>query len=147
MKYSPRDELSLMSEIWDPQISDDLEAFVMFVYPWGKKGTPLEDEKGPRSWQREDLQEITEHIRNQKLRVSQGLLPVMWKKATTSGRGPGKSAEVAWLTDWMISCRIGSTTIITANTEPQLKSRTFAELGRWTKLSSNQPCFPFQWSP
>ena len=39
MIYSPADEQSLMTELWDPQISDDLEKFVMFAYPWGKANT------------------------------------------------------------------------------------------------------------
>lgn len=137
MKYSAADEKRLMTELWDPQISDDLEAFVLFAYPWGKKNTPLENFKGPRAWQRDDLQEMTAHIKKQKQRIDLGMTPEMWMKGTASGRGPGKSAEVAWLTDWMMSTRLGSTTIITANTEPQLKSRTFAEINRWTTLLIN----------
>lgn len=150
---SPADEKLLMTELWDPQISDDLEAFVLFAYPWGKAGTPLEHMKGPRTWQRDDLQEITEHIRNQKHKIDLEIPPSMWQKATTSGRGPGKSALVSWLADWMLTTRLGSTTIITANTEPQLKSRTFAELGRWTTMlinahwwdSTTLSIFPAKW--
>lgn len=126
-----------MTELWDPRIADDLEAFVLFAYPWGKKGTPLENFKGPRNWQRDDLQEMTDHLKKQKARMALDLTPVMWKKATASGRGPGKSAMVSWLTDWMLTTRLGSTTIITANTEPQLKSRTFAEINKWTTLLIN----------
>ena len=66
MKYSAADEQALMTELWDPQIADDLEQFVLFAYPWGKANTPLCNMKGPRSWQRDDLQAITEHIKKQK---------------------------------------------------------------------------------
>ncbi|WP_143860894.1 terminase [Nitrosovibrio sp. Nv4] len=113
----------------------------MFAYPWGKEGTPLEHIKGPRTWQREDLQEIGEHIRNQKLTKDIGNIPAMFRKATASGRGSGKSAFLSWLCDWMMTTRIGSTSIVTANTEAQLESRTFAEIGKWTTLLINEHWF------
>lgn len=137
MKYSAQDEQHLMTELWDPAIADDPEKFVLFAYPWGKANTPLANYQGPRTWQRDYLQEIADHIRYQKLNMNLGLEPWMWQKATASGRGPGKSALVGWLTDWMRTTRLGSTTIVTANTEPQLKSRTFAEITKWTNLSIN----------
>ena len=89
----------------------------------------------------EELREITEHIRRQKENIDLGLDPEMWKKATASGRGPGKSTLVAWLTHWMMSTRLGSTTIVTANTEPQLKTRTFAEISKWVSMSINAHWF------
>lgn len=141
MKYDAKGELALMTEAWDEQISDDLEAFVLWAYPWGKKDTPLEHLKGPRTWQRDDLQEMTQHIKDQKERMRRGETPQMWRKATAAGRGPGKSTELAWLSNWMLTCKLGSTTIITANTEPQLKSRTFAEIGRWTTMLINSHWF------
>lgn len=141
VKYSPEHEKSLMSELWDPRIADDLEAFVLFAYPWGQANTPLWDKKGPRTWQRDDLQEITEHLKKQTFAQHVGLDPAMFKKSTASGRGVGKSAEVSWLCDWMLTCRIGSTTIVTANTEPQLKTKTFAEIGKWTSLLINAHWF------
>lgn len=139
--YDSKAEQALMTEIWDPAIADDPYAFVMFAYPWGKEGTPLADHKGPRTWQRDDLLEIAEHIRINKGKASLGLLPEMFRKSTVSGRGPGKSSLVAWLTHWMMSCNLGSTTIVTANTEQQLKSRTWAELGKWHTLSLNSHWF------
>ena len=141
-KYTREQEMSLMSELWDPQIADDLEQFVLFAYPWGKENTPLHNMQGPRTWQREELQELTEHIKQQKFRTGVlDLTPQMFKKATASGRGPGKSALVSWLTNWMETTRLGSTTIITANTEPQLKTKTFAEIGKWTSLLINSHWF------
>jgi hypothetical protein len=141
MKYSPQQEQELMSTLWDPALKDDLDKFVCFAYPWGKEGTPLVEHKGPRNWQRDDLQEISAHLKKQKDKMDLGLDPEMFRKATASGRGPGKSAYVSWLTDWMMTTRPGSTTIVTANTEPQLKSRTFAEIGKWTTLLINAHWF------
>jgi len=141
MRYSAEDEKKLITALHDPAIKDHLLAFVKFVYPWGKPGTPLELYHGPRIWQAEDLDEITHHLAHQNARFAQGQIPEMFRKATASGRGPGKSAEVAWLAHWMMTTRLGSTTIITANTEMQLKSRTFAELTKWVTMSMNAHWF------
>lgn len=135
--YSAQDEQRLMTEIFDPRISDDPKAFVLFAYPWGKAGTPLAHHDGPRQWQLNQLEDIAGHIKEQK-RNQRNAQPIkMFREATASGRGIGKSAEVSWLTDWMMSTRIGSTVVVTANTEQQLKSRTWAELGKWHTLSIN----------
>ena len=141
MKYDAKSEQALMTELWDPQIADDPEKFVLFAYPWGKANTPLCNHKGPRTWQRDDLQAMAAHIKMNKERIALGLDPIMWREAMASGRGPGKSAKVAWLVDWMLSTRLGSTVIVTANTEPQLKTRTFAEIGKWTTLLINAHWF------
>lgn len=139
--FSAKDDQLLMTELWDPQLCDDLEKWVMFVYPWGKKGTPLENFKGPRTWQRDELQAINEHIKNQKQKMALGLPPEMYQSATASGRGIGKSALVSWLEHWMMSSRLGSSTVVTANTEQQLKSRTWAEVGKWTAMAINAHWF------
>ena len=65
----------------------------------------------------------------------------MFRQAVASGRGIGKSALVSWLILWMLSTRLGSTTIVTANTEQQLRSRTWAELGKWLTLAINSHWF------
>ncbi len=130
-----------MTELWDPTLCDDLEKYVMFVYPWGKAGTPLEKFKEPRSWQRDELQAITEHIKNQKAKMFLGLPPEMYRSSTASGRGIGKSAITSWLNQWMLTSRLGATCITTANTETQLTSRTWAELGKWHTLSINSHWF------
>lgn len=139
--YSSKSDETLMTELWDPQIADDLEKFVLYAIPWGKPGTKLEKFKGPRNWQRDELQAITEHIKNQKLRADLGLEPQVYMSATASGRGVGKSALVAWLNLWMMSTRLGSTSINTANTESQLKTKTWAELGNWHTLCINSHWF------
>lgn len=135
--YAPADEQSLMATVWEPQIAENPYRFVMFAFPWGKKGTPLESKTGPRQWQKAKLLAIAEHIVENKRRMAAGKTPVVFKDATVSGRGVGKSSLVAWLILWQMSCNIGSTTIVTANTEQQLKSRTWAELGRWHAMAIN----------
>lgn len=141
MKYAPKQEQQLMTEIWDPAIADDPYAFVMFAFPWKKPGTPLEHFEGPRTWQREYFQDMAEHIKANKERMLNSEQPVIWRAGTVSGRGPGKSAKVAMRTLWFQSTRLGGTTIITANTEPQLKTRTFAEVTKWHTLAINSHWF------
>ena len=133
-----------MLDIWDPAISEDLHAFVMYVYPWGKKGTPLEHYTGPKKWQVDDLIDISQWIKDNKARIAKGENPLVYRGADVSGRGPGKSTKLAWLTHWMLSCNIGSTVIVTANTETQLKTRTWAELGKWHTLAINRHWFDRQ---
>lgn len=141
MKTDPKQEQELMADLWSPELKDDLIRFVQYVYPWGVAGTPLQNEKGPRAWQLEDLKEMNDHILRQKGAIDLGFIPEMWQKATSSGRGPGKSALVSWLVHWMMSTRLGSTIIVTANTETQLKTRTFAEIRKWITLSVNAHWF------
>ena len=62
-RYAPQEEQELMSQLWSPMLANDPEAFVMFVFPWGQKDTPLEHFSGPRAWQREVLRDIARHIR------------------------------------------------------------------------------------
>jgi len=139
--YSAKHEQLLMTELWDSALADDLEKFVMFVYPWGKANTPLAKFQGPRTWQRDELQAITEHIRNQKVKIARGEDPEMYRSSTASGRGIGKSSLTSWLNHWMMTTRLGSSSTTTANTETQLKSRTWAELGKWHTLSINSHWF------
>ncbi len=136
-RYSAQDEQELMARLWSPAIKDNPLAFVMFAYPWGVKGTPLEHFTGPRKWQREVLTSMAEHIKANGGKVDFDVL----RMAISSGRGIGKSALVSWITDWMLSTRIGSTTIISANSESQLRSITWAELTKWLAMSINSHWF------
>ena len=135
--YSPEDEQLLMSKVWASQIKDDPEAFVLLVFPWGKPGTPLEHFKGPRKWQRKILRDIAAHIAKNKTATAYEVL----RMATASGRGIGKSALVSWLILWMLSTRIGSTTIVSANSEAQFRSVTWAEITKWAALLLNSHWF------
>lgn len=139
--YTAKDEQLLMTEIWDPKLVGDPLAFVMFTFPWSKPGSPLEKEPGPRKWQREKLLQIKTFIHENKIKELNNLLFDIFQDATVSGRGIGKSALVAWIILWFMSTRIGGTCIVAANTEDQLKSKTWAELGRWHTLSINSHWF------
>jgi len=135
--YSAEDEQELMARLWAPAIKDNPLAFVMFAFPWGQAGTPLEHFSGPRKWQREILQDIAVHIAQNKGQLDFDTL----RSAVSSGRGIGKSALVSWITIWMLSTRIGSTTIISANSESQLRSVTWAEITKWLAMALNSHWF------
>ncbi len=122
-----------MSRLWSPQIANDPEKFVLFAYPWGEAGTPLARYKGPRAWQRKVLRDIRDHIAgNQDVDLYKVL-----RMATASGRGIGKSALVSWLVLWMLTTRIGASVLVSANSEAQLRSITWAEITKWLAMLIN----------
>lgn len=136
-KYSAEDEQELMARLWSPAIKDNPLAFVMLMFPWNVKGTPLEHFSGPRKWQREVLQDIAAHIKQNNGKVDFDTL----REAVASGRGIGKSALVSWLVIWMLTTRIGSTTIVSANSESQLRKVTWAEITKWLAMGLNSHWF------
>ena len=135
--YSAEEEQLLMSRLWSPALKDDPLKFVLYVFPWSQRGTPLEHYQGPRRWQREVLAQLTEHIRKNNGKVDFDT----FRMAVSSGRGIGKSALVSWLVIWFISTRIGSTTIVSANSEAQLRSITWAEISKWLSMAMNNHWF------
>ncbi len=133
----------LIRQMMQPELADDPEAWVMFAFPWGKEGTPLARYSGPRTWQRNTLVALREFIyamQSHDLAKTEELLDV-FKQAIASGRGIGKSALIAWIILWFMSTRIGGTAIVSANTEAQLRTITWGELGKWHTLSINRHWF------
>ena len=132
-KYSAEEEQGLMSRLWSPQIINNPEKFVLMAFPWGEQGTPLERYKGPRTWQRQVLRDIKNHIADN---GDVDMYKVL-RMATASGRGIGKSALVSWLVLWMLTTRIGASVIVSANSEAQLRSITWAEITKWLAMLMN----------
>lgn len=97
-------------------------AFVLFVFPWGQG--ELKDHY-PDRWQ----QDVLNDVKNGILTLSQAI-----QLATASGHGIGKSALVAWLVLWAMSTCIDCRGIVTANTETQLRTKTWAEVAKWHRL-------------
>ena len=131
--YAADEEQTLMARLWSPQIKDDPEAFVFFSFPWNQPNTPLARFKGPRKWQRETLRALADHIKANQGKVDMDTL----RMAVASGRGIGKSALVSWLILWMLTTRIGSSVIVSANSEAQLRSVTWGELSKWSAMLIN----------
>lgn len=103
--------------------------FVQAAFPWGK------DELKNHSildWQKDVLINLRDGI----ISLSEAV-----QIAVSSGHGIGKSALVSWLTIWALATKPNTKGIITANTEHQLKSKTWAELSKWHRLSIVESMF------
>jgi hypothetical protein len=135
--YSAQDEMEIMARLWSPTIKDDPLAFVLLAFPWREQGTPLEHFDGPRRWQRNILADLRDHIKANHGRIDFET----FRMAVASGRGIGKSALVSWLVIWMLSTRIGGSVIVSANSEAQLRSVTWAEITKWLAMSLNSHWF------
>lgn len=111
--------------------------WVRIAYPWGSGA--LRDFKGPDAWQTGFLREWGEEIR---LRAFDGFTPVLpIQTSTVSGHGVGKSALSAWIPQFILSTRPHSKGIVTANTSPQLETKTWGEIAKWFKLLITQEWF------
>lgn len=136
-----------MTQIMNEELADciskfknDPLGFVLWAYPWGEVGTPLEKEY-PDRWQiavLEDIRMALEH--NEKLPVDERV-PI--QIAVSSGHGIGKTALMSWIDEWFISTRIAPRIIVTANTFSQLAGKTWAELHKWHNLMIHKHLF--QW--
>jgi hypothetical protein len=111
---------------------DDPLGFVLFAYPWKERG-PLEQYDGPDGWQRELLEDIGREVRRRGFDGLNAVLPI--RQAISSGHGIGKSTCSAWLTNWIMSTRPNSQGTVTANTFPQLQTKTWPAILKWTRLS------------
>lgn len=142
--YSAADDQRLLNRLLSPEIALYPERFVRFAYPWGQPNTPLQHFSGPRAWQEEELKAVGEHLRSNLQAIKAGGRAKPFKAATVSGRGPGKSAINGWLNHWMQSTCLGSTCLVSANSEPQLKNTTFPEIKKWFTLAINAHWFDAQ---
>jgi len=139
LKSKPEVELEIIEQCLG--FVDDPLGFVFWAYPWGQSGTPFADLKGPRDWQLEEIDALGQHIRATRFALDQGLAADIWRSAWSSGRGPGKSAAFGMIAHWMQSCHPGATCIVTANTENQLRTKTFPEFSRWFGSAINAHWF------
>jgi hypothetical protein len=105
-------------------LSDDPLAFVRAAFPWGEPGE-LANFDGPDIWQVDILSQIRDGLLN----INQAI-----QIAVASGHGVGKSALVAWLILWAISTKEDTKGVVTANTEVQLRTKTWAEVAKWHRL-------------
>lgn len=109
---------------WLAECRDDPLAFVLGAFPWGEPG-PLEAYSGPSAWQVQILSDIRDGL----LTSVEAILI-----ARASGHGIGKSALVAWIVLWAMTTFPDTRGVVTANTETQLKTKTWAELGKWFNM-------------
>ena len=108
---------------------DDPLGYALYVFPWGQKGTSLEG-KALRRWQRAFLDRVGKQLRAGVVDAGEVI-----REATASGHGIGKSALVAMLVKWAFDTREDTRGIVTANTDTQLRTKTWPELTKWHNLS------------
>ena len=112
---------------------DDPVGYINYVFPWGEEGTPLEQYDGLRDWQLEFFTDLGEQIKERGFDGINPAEPIQF--STSSGHGIGKSACTAMLIKFIHDTRPFSKGVVTANTSDQLKTKTWAELGKWHNMS------------
>lgn len=117
---------------WLAEVKDDPYAYVLGAFPWGQAGTSLANETGPNEWQTWLLTSVREKI----ISVTRAV-----QIAVASGHGIGKSTVAAWIIKWACDTAPDTRGVVTANTETQLKTKTWAELGKWHNLSLTRDYF------
>ena len=116
---------------------DDPYGFVRWAFPWGVVGTPLEGMDGPEPWQAAQLKTIGARLQ------AVGPEGCVIEEDVSSGHGVGKSAMVAWMILWAVSTFEDTKGVITANTDTQLRTKTWAELAKWYQLFLGRSLFTF----
>lgn len=127
---------------YDEQLIDDIAgfthdplAYALYAFPWGEDGSELAHAKGPRKWQADAFREIRDHLQNPKTRHQ----PLMLARA--SGHGIGKSAFISMLINWGMATCEDCKVVVTANTENQLRTKTWPEIIKWSNLAITKPWF------
>lgn len=105
------------------EYSNDPLGFAYWAFPWGEPG-PLAN-KTLEPWQIEVLTQLGEGL----ITVEEAI-----QIARTSGHGIGKSALVSIIILWAISTFVDTKGVVTANTETQLKTKTWVELAKWFRM-------------
>jgi hypothetical protein len=123
-KRTPLDDLLDQLALY----ANDFEGFVKWAFPWGEPGTALEDMTGPEEWQAAQQRRISEKLQEA------GEEGCVVEEDVASGHGIGKSAEVSWAILWGISTFEDTRGVVTANTDQQLRTKTWAELAKWYEL-------------
>lgn len=109
------------------QFYADPLGWVMWAFDWDYGDLTGFD--GPDEWQSDSLTDIGNAVKESGF---DGVAPVdPIRMATASGHGIGKSALTAWVILWIMSTRPYAKGIVTANTSDQLRTKTWAEVGKW----------------
>jgi hypothetical protein len=112
------------------RFGNDPLGFVRYAFPWGRKGTDLEKHGGPRQWQVDVLDSIGQQLRDGAKDRGEVI-----REAVASGHGIGKSALVSMLVLWALATMPDTRGVVTANTDTQLRTKTWPEVAKWHRLS------------
>ena len=109
------------------QLRHDPVGWSRYAYPWLEGD--LAKHPGPRAWQTATMDLIAEHLQNPETRHQ----PL--RIAVASGHGIGKSADIGMIVQWAMSTCRDCKVLVTANTEKQLRTKTWPEVVKWARLS------------
>lgn len=122
------------------QLVDEIAGFThdplghaLFAYPWGQG--ELAGVEGPRAWQADVMRDIRDHLSNPETRHTP------CRVAVASGHGIGKSALIAMLSKWGMDTCEDCKVVLTANTEPQLRTKTMPEVAKWSRMAITSDWF------
>jgi hypothetical protein len=104
---------------------------VLFSYPWESEN--LRGFPGPRTWQAGFLIEVGQEVEARGFDGINAVAPIMF--STSSGHGIGKSANVCFISRWILDTRPFSKGVVTANTGEQLRTKTWSELAKWHSMA------------
>lgn len=103
------------------------------VHPWDD----LPEHK-VRTWQADIMGVVGRHLQDPKTRFT----PL--KIAVRSGHGVGKSSLIGMLAEWGLATCPDTRIVITANTENQLRTKTWPEVSLWQRRSLARDWFSVQ---
>jgi len=112
----------------------DPYGFVMWAFPWVVEGTDLANETGPDDWQFSELDDLGKHL----VKVTDDETFRPFRSMTASGHGIGKSAETSFAVMWALMTCVDARGVVTANSDTQLRTKTWAELAKWWILHVDQ---------
>ena len=112
--------------------------FVNYAFPWGEGELAG---RQPDVWQSKFLEDVGRQVIDRNFDGFNAVDPILF--ATSSGHGIGKSAITAWLILWIMSTRPNAKGVVTANTAEQLRTKTWAELGKWLRLCITRNWFHY----
>jgi len=127
--FSAEDKASLASFLGE--FAHDPVGFVWAAFPWGEG--ELEGQS-PQEWQLELLEDIKDGLKD---------INTVIREVRASGNGIGKSALVSWLILWSLGTFEDTKGVVTANTDTQLRTKTWAELAKWHRLFIGNPLFDY----
>lgn len=96
---------------------------------------------GPDAWACEFMEELGREVVLRKFDGKTPVAPI--QMATVSGHGIGKSTLVAWLIKWIMDTRPFAKGVVTAMTSEQLRTKTWAEVGKWHRRSLTEHWFTY----
>lgn len=121
-------ELELVNDI--VSFTHNPYEFVIYAFPWGEG--ELKEHTGPDEWQKDILVLLGDLLKSG-VKFDEAFSLVI-QIAVASGNGIGKSALICWLILWGLSTFEDTRGVVTAGTDTQLKTKTWAELAKWHRL-------------